>query len=109
MPDSTPTAAHTHLPFKRIALVLAGGGSWGAYEVGVFKVLESVGLQPSIMAGVSVGAINAVVWLAHGMKTRGLERAWWKIRGSTIGMNWITLGLRALGVFLVVLAAVEIV
>ena len=61
-------------PFRRVAVVLSGGGSYGAYEVGVLRVLEKLGLEPAILAGVSVGAINAVVWLAHGFDTR-LRRA----------------------------------
>lgn len=109
MSDPAPARLRPDLPFRRIAVVLAGGGSWGAYEVGVFKALESIGFKPAILAGVSVGAINAAVWLSHGCKTRVLERAWAKIRASSIGMTWITLGLRALGVFLVVLGVVEVV
>ncbi len=48
------------------ALVLSGGGSRGAYEVGVIKgIVEVLGLSPSdpcpfqIFTGTSVGAINA--------------------------------------------------
>jgi len=47
----------------RIAVVLAGGGARGAYEVGVLSVLlpelERRGERPSIFVGTSVGAINA--------------------------------------------------
>jgi NTE family protein len=46
-----------------IALVLAGGGSRGAYEVGALSVLlpelERRGQRPSIVIGTSVGALNA--------------------------------------------------
>lgn len=108
MSDPAGRRLRPDLPFRRIAVVLAGGGSWGAYEIGVFKALEAAGLEPRILAGVSVGALNAVVWLAHGFKTQILERAWRRIRASSIGMSWFTLGMRALGVFLVILAAVEI-
>lgn len=107
-PESNAARVRPDLPFRRIAVVLAGGGAWGAYEVGVFKALEAIGLKPRILAGVSVGAINAIVWLSHGFQTRFLERAWSTIRASSIGMSWLTLGMRALGVFLVVLAVVEI-
>jgi predicted acylesterase/phospholipase RssA len=108
MSEPVPARLRADLPFRRIAVVLAGGGAWGAYEIGVFKTLEAVGLRPKILAGVSVGAINAVVWLSHGFQSRLLERAWGKLRPSSIGMSWVTLGMRAIGVFLVVLAAVEI-
>ena len=46
------------LPFSRPAVVLSGGGALGAYEVGVLRVLEAVGLRPAIVAGVSIGALN---------------------------------------------------
>jgi predicted acylesterase/phospholipase RssA len=96
-------------PFRRVAVVLSGGGAFGAYEVGVLRVLEKLGLRPSIVAGVSVGAINAVVWLAHGFRTVPLERAWLRLRGSTIGIRWFTIALRALSLFIVMLAALELV
>ncbi len=50
---------------RKTALVLSGGGARGAYQVGVLKALAE-GLQPgqmpfSIITGISVGALNAVV------------------------------------------------
>ncbi len=97
------------LPFRRIALVLSGGGALGAYEVGVLRVLETSGIRPAILAGVSVGAINAVLWLAHGFRTAALDRVWSRLRASSIGMRWMTLMMRALGAALVALAAIQIV
>lgn len=97
------------LPFRRIALVLSGGGALGAYEVGVLKVLERVGVRPSFVAGVSVGAINAVGWIAHGGRTGPLEHLWKRLRGSNIGLHWLTLALRAAGSFGATLALLEIV
>lgn len=47
----------------KIALVLAGGGARGAYEIGALSVLlprlEKRGERPSIILGTSVGALNA--------------------------------------------------
>ena len=94
-----PRRLRPDLPFKRIALVLSGGGALGAYEVGVLKVLEALALAPAMVAGVSIGAVNAVVWLAHGRRTEALERTWLQLRGSHVGLHWITLALRAAGVF----------
>ena len=96
------------LPFRQIALVLSGGGALGAYAVGVLKVLERVGLLPSLVAGVSSGAFNAVVWLAHGGRTAALERVWLTLRASNIGMRWVTLAVRATGVAIVVVAILEV-
>jgi NTE family protein len=46
----------------KIALVLAGGGARGAYEIGVLSellpVLEQRGERPDIVVGTSVGALN---------------------------------------------------
>ncbi len=97
------------LPFRRIALVLSGGGALGAYEVGVLKVLERLALAPALVAGVSIGAVNAIVWLAHGRRTEALERTWRRLRGSHIGLHWMTLALRAAGAFGAALALLEIV
>jgi NTE family protein len=47
----------------KVALVLAGGGARGAYEIGVLSallpVLEERGERPDIVVGTSVGALNA--------------------------------------------------
>ncbi len=94
---SDPRRLSTRLPFRRVAVVLAGGGALGAYEVGVLKVLERIGLEPAVVAGASAGAINAVGWVAHGFRAEALERTWTRVRPPTIGMRWATLALRGLG------------
>lgn len=40
------------------ALVLAGGGSKGAYEVGFVKALNELGIDFQIVTGTSIGALN---------------------------------------------------
>src|SRR2546422_1072516 len=94
-------------PFRRVAVVLSGGGALAAYEVGALKVLEAVGLRPAILAGVSAGAINAAVWLSLGYRTAPLEQIWKSLRPSSVGVRWVTLALRAAGGFLAALAALE--
>jgi NTE family protein len=42
-------------------LVLQGGGSLGAYECGVYKKLFERGIEFDILAGSSIGAINASI------------------------------------------------
>ncbi len=39
------------------ALVLGGGGMFGAYEAGVWKALEGV-FRPDMIVGASIGALN---------------------------------------------------
>lgn len=43
------------------AIVLAGGGSKGAYEIGVWKALRKLHISYDIVTGTSVGALNAAL------------------------------------------------
>ncbi len=56
-------------------LVLSGGGGRGAYQCGVYKYLEEKGLEPDILVGTSIGAINATA-IASGMSAEELEEMW---------------------------------
>src|SRR5215510_9311578 len=107
MTEPPPRRLRSDLPFRRIALVLSGGGALGAYEVGVLRVLETIGLRPSILAGVSVGAVNATIWLAHNFHTATLERVWARLRSSSVGLRWLTLMMRGLGAFILALALIQ--
>ena len=62
------------------ALVLSGGGGRGAYHIGVLEALVERGWMqdgqgPDIIAGTSIGAINAAA-LASGLKVAELKRRW---------------------------------
>jgi predicted acylesterase/phospholipase RssA len=62
------------------ALVLSGGGGRGAYHIGVIEALIEQGWiedgkGPDIIAGTSIGAINAAA-LASGMTIAQLKRHW---------------------------------
>lgn len=75
---------------QRVAVVLSGGGANGAYEVGVLKALVSgkshvtgyQPLDPDIITGTSIGALNAAFlvsqWDEYGPATSvgHLERFW---------------------------------
>ena len=43
---------------KTTAFVLAGGGSFGAVQVGMLRQLVANGVLPDLVVGSSVGAIN---------------------------------------------------
>ena len=45
------------------AIVFAGGGSKGAYQIGVWKALEELGEHFDIACGTSIGAINAFFYV----------------------------------------------
>lgn len=68
------------------ALVLAGGGSFGAVQVGMLRALVAHGLVPDLVVGSSVGAING----AHfaGTPSAGgvaqLEAIWRSLRRSEV-------------------------
>ncbi len=51
----------TSTPQKETVLVMQGGGSLGAYECGVYKTLEKHDIKLDIVAGTSIGAINAAI------------------------------------------------
>jgi len=75
MPQPLSRRLRDDLPFRRIALVLSGGGALAAYEAGALRTFEAIGLRPQILAGVSSGALNAVVWLAHGFRANWSTRS----------------------------------
>ena len=52
---------------KHIGLVLCGGGAKGAYQVGVFKVLEELEIANEIkmISGSSIGALNGALYLMY--------------------------------------------
>jgi NTE family protein len=64
------------------ALVLQGGGALGAFEFGAARALFEQGIVPDVIAGVSIGAITAVL-LARPVERLGplaaLEAFWKKV------------------------------
>lgn len=57
------------------ALVLSGGGGRGAYQIGVLSYLQSVGWQPEMLVGTSIGAVNAAT-LGSGIPLAALRDRW---------------------------------
>lgn len=55
--DKLSFLRETRHAFGRTALVLSGGGSLGAFHVGVVKVLHQQNLLPRVLSGSSVGAL----------------------------------------------------
>lgn len=56
----------------KYALALAGGGTRGAFQVGVWQALSELGIEISAIAGTSVGAVNGAVFASGG----DAERLW---------------------------------
>jgi NTE family protein len=70
------------------ALVLSGGGARGAYHVGVIEALIEQGwmqdgVGPDILAGTSIGSINAAA-LASGMRVEQLRSAWLEMHSEDV-------------------------
>ena len=63
MPRQTPRSLKRASPAKprrkahKIALVLGGGGLKGFAHIGVFRALKELGIEPTVVAGTSIGAL----------------------------------------------------
>lgn len=73
---------------RRTALVLSGGGGRGAYHVGAIEALVRHGWMedgtgPDIIAGTSIGAINAAA-LASGLTVAQLKERWRAMRTESV-------------------------
>lgn len=51
---------------KRVAFILAGGASRGAYQAGCVKRLEEEGVVPDLIIGSSIGVCNSLVYVSGG-------------------------------------------
>ena len=47
--------------YDEIGLVLQGGGALGSYQAGVYEGLAEVGVEPTRISGVSIGALNTAI------------------------------------------------
>ena len=65
---------------------MQGGGSLGAYECGVYKTLAKNKIKFDIIAGTSIGAINAALIIGSKNKfpEKTLEDFWIDIADKTI-------------------------
>ncbi len=68
-----PPEAQPEAPPPRRVLVLQGGGALGAYQAGVYEALREGELDPSWVAGISIGAVNAAI-IAGNPPERRVER-----------------------------------
>ena len=64
---------------------MQGGGSLGAYECGVFKSLAKHGIKFDIIAGTSIGAVNAgvIAGSKSGHPEKDLEDFWFDVAETT--------------------------
>jgi len=93
---SWPPPPHSTKEGKIIenVLVLQGGGSLGAFGCGVFKALAKRNIHIDIVAGTSIGAVNAAI--IAGSKDENsaeqlLEQFWLELSNSFVDLNNTTM------------------
>ncbi len=76
--------------FENIALLLQGGGALGAYQAGVYEALLEHGVEPTWVAGISIGAINSAI-IAGNPREAGVGklREFWELV-SDVGDGGLT-------------------
>jgi NTE family protein len=65
---------------RTLVFVLGGGGARGALQVGALRALLEAGIQPDMLVGTSVGAVNAVFLALHGFSAQALD---------TLSASWL--------------------
>jgi NTE family protein len=65
-----------------LAVVLSGGGNFGALQAGALEVLLQTGIRPSLWTGTSAGGLNAIMMAANPNLdgVRSLQDHWRKAR-----------------------------
>ncbi len=82
--------------YPTVALVLQGGGALGAYQCGVYEGLHDAGIRPNLVAGISIGAINAtlIAGSAPDARAQTLCAFWEHICEPNAALSWAAAGVR---------------
>ena len=67
------------------ALVLAGGGARGSYQVGVWRAMMELDWHPQIITGTSVGSLNGAMFVLDQYET---ARDMWPVSYTHLGCQW---------------------
>ena len=82
---------------QKLAFALGGGGARGALQVGALRALLEAGIKPDLLAGSSIGAVNAVFLAMHGFTSQALDQlniAWYAAAKADLfpaNTAWLTL------------------
>ena len=82
---------------RTLAFALGGGGARGALQAGALRALLEAGIQPDLLAGASIGAVNAVFLAMHGFTPQALDKldaAWFAAAKAELfpaNIVWLTL------------------
>ncbi len=75
-------------PRRRRGLVLEGGGAKGAFQYGALSVFFEKGIQFDVVAGTSVGALNACIWATR--ELRLADELWRNLSfGAVFRVRWL--------------------
>ncbi len=80
-----------------LAFVLGGGGARGALQVGALRALLEANIQPDVLVGTSIGAVNAAHLAVRGFNVPSLQeltRSWNDAAYSNLvpsGIMWLAL------------------
>ena len=87
-------------------LVLQGGGSLGAYECGVYKKLYEHGIKFDILAGSSIGAINASIICSAQNANKVCQIGFREVLAYNLGRYRIIAVINTLLIFILILFAI---
>jgi NTE family protein len=107
-PDAQSTPSGRLKDFKKIGIVLAGGGAKGAFQAGAMKAIyqflaeENALDKVKVISATSIGSWNALFWLADLIKSeKGWEEPsahekWWRSISlrSLVAPSWYVPGFR---------------
>lgn len=92
MSSSPPSLSPRRRSKKKIenVLILQGGGSLGAFGCGVFKALAKRNIPIDIVAGTSIGGVNAAIMAGSGKNgetpVQSLEQFWLELSDSFVDL-----------------------
>jgi NTE family protein len=85
VPLPAKSLAKRAVPGEECVLVLQGGGALGAYQAGVFEALAAAYREPTWVAGISIGAINAALIAGNPPELRVSRlREFWELVSSSM-------------------------
>src|ERR671923_2099922 len=89
---SSSSSSHAKRKSKTIenVLILQGGGSLGAFGCGVFKALAKRNIKIDIVAGTSIGGVNAAIIASSKDRDhpeQSLEQFWLELSDGFVDLN----------------------
>ena len=82
---------------RKLAFALGGGGARGALQAGALRALLEAGIEPDLLVGTSIGAVNAVFLAMHGFNPKALDEleiSWFAAAKAVLfptSTAWLTL------------------